>query len=60
MRPPSQKDLSTPEISVVIPVYNEEENLPLLAAEIQGAMRSLGRPYEVERSVAIPTTVVGR
>ena len=47
MRPPSQKDLSTPEISVVIPVYNEEENLPLLAAEIQGAMRSLGRSYEV-------------
>jgi len=47
MRPPSQKDLSSPEISVVIPVYNEEENLPLLAAEIQGAMRSLGRPYEV-------------
>ncbi|HTG36224.1 MAG TPA: glycosyltransferase family 2 protein [Thermoanaerobaculia bacterium] len=47
MRPSSQKDLSTPEISVVIPVYNEEENLPLLAAEIQGAMRSLGRSYEV-------------
>ena len=26
--------MATPEISVVIPVYNEEENLPLLAAEI--------------------------
>lgn len=36
-----------PEISVVIPVYNEEENLPVLAAEVHGAMRSLGRPYEV-------------
>jgi glycosyltransferase involved in cell wall biosynthesis len=36
-----------PEISIVIPVYNEEENLPVLAAEIHGAMRSLGQPYEV-------------
>jgi glycosyltransferase involved in cell wall biosynthesis len=39
--------VSAPEISIVIPVYNEEENLPVLAAEIQGVMRSLGRPYEV-------------
>ncbi|MFL6236418.1 MAG: glycosyltransferase family 2 protein [Thermoanaerobaculia bacterium] len=39
--------MATPEISIVIPVYNEEENLPLLAAEIHGAMRPLGRPYEV-------------
>jgi dolichol-phosphate mannosyltransferase len=39
-----------PEISVVIPVYNEEENLPVLAAEIRAAMASVetaGRPYEV-------------
>ncbi|HSS49546.1 MAG TPA: glycosyltransferase family 2 protein [Thermoanaerobaculia bacterium] len=34
------------EISVVVPVFNEEENLPLLAAELQGVLRSLGRPYE--------------
>jgi dolichol-phosphate mannosyltransferase len=47
MRPLPQKDLALAEISVVIPVYNEEENLPLLAAEVQGAMRSFGRPYEV-------------
>jgi dolichol-phosphate mannosyltransferase len=47
MRPLPQKDLALAEISVVIPVYNEEENLPLLAAELQGAMRSFGRPYEV-------------
>lgn len=39
--------MTTPEISIVVPVYNEEESLPLLAAEIQGAMRALGRPYEV-------------
>jgi dolichol-phosphate mannosyltransferase len=39
--------VATPEISIVIPVYNEEENLPLLAAEIHGALRPLGRSYEV-------------
>jgi dolichol-phosphate mannosyltransferase len=36
-----------PEISLVIPVYNEEPNLPPLAGEIRQAMRTLGRPYEV-------------
>jgi dolichol-phosphate mannosyltransferase len=36
-----------PEISVVVPVFNEEESLPLLAAEIAGAMRPLARAYEV-------------
>jgi glycosyltransferase involved in cell wall biosynthesis len=44
--PPDRETLA-PEISIVIPVYNEEESLPFLAAEIQGPMRSLGRPYEV-------------
>ena len=39
--------MTQPEISIVIPVFNEEENLPILAAEIHGAMRGLGRPYEV-------------
>ena len=36
-----------PEISVVIPVYNEEENLPVLAREIRQALETVGRPYEV-------------
>ncbi|HEY9422466.1 MAG TPA: glycosyltransferase family 2 protein [Thermoanaerobaculia bacterium] len=39
--------MAAPELSIVIPVYNEEENLPVLAAEIQGVMRDLGRPHEV-------------
>ena len=39
--------MSAPEVSIVIPVYNEEENLPVLAAEIRGVMGPLGRPYEV-------------
>lgn len=36
-----------PEISLVIPVYNEEPNLPPLAGEIRRTMQALGRPYEV-------------
>jgi dolichol-phosphate mannosyltransferase len=38
---------SAPEISLVIPVYNEEENLPVLDGEIRAAMQAAGRPYEV-------------
>src|SRR5260370_20512452 len=36
-----------PEISLVVPVFNEEPNLPPLAEEIRQAMQALGRPYEV-------------
>jgi undecaprenyl-phosphate 4-deoxy-4-formamido-L-arabinose transferase len=36
-----------PEISVVIPVYNEEEGLALLFARLYPALDSLGRSYEV-------------
>jgi dolichol-phosphate mannosyltransferase len=36
-----------PEISVVIPVFNEAESLPVLAPELAGVLRSLGRPSEV-------------
>ena len=32
---------------MVIPVYNEEPNLPPLAAEIRRTMQALARPYEV-------------
>lgn len=34
-------------ISVVIPVYNEEESLPLLMKRLQPVMEGMGRPYEV-------------
>src|SRR5260370_39778937 len=36
-----------PEISLVVPAFNEEPNLPPLAEEIRQAMQALGRPYEV-------------
>jgi dolichol-phosphate mannosyltransferase len=36
-----------PEISIVIPVFNEEENILPLAAETSAIMQSLGHPYEL-------------
>jgi glycosyltransferase involved in cell wall biosynthesis len=36
-----------PQVSVVIPVYNEEENIPLLHVELLAAMQRLGRPFEI-------------
>jgi glycosyltransferase involved in cell wall biosynthesis len=39
--------LSDGQVSLVIPVYNEAESLPVLAAEVGAAMERLGRPYEV-------------
>jgi len=34
-------------ISVVIPVFNEEDNLAVLIGRLQPVLRSLGRPYEI-------------
>ena len=39
--------MSTPEVSVVIPVYNEEEGLPALFSRMYPAMDALGRSYEI-------------
>jgi glycosyltransferase involved in cell wall biosynthesis len=36
-----------PELSLVVPVYNEEENLPLLFDAITAALEPLARPWEV-------------
>ena len=38
---------ATPDLSLVIPVYNERENLAPLLAEIAGALGGAGRSYEV-------------
>jgi glycosyltransferase involved in cell wall biosynthesis len=35
------------DLSVVIPVYNEEENLPLLWPELRGVLDGLGLTYEI-------------
>ncbi len=34
-------------ISVVVPVYNEEANLPMLLDRLEASLRGLGRPYEI-------------
>lgn len=34
-------------LSVVIPVFNEEENVPALCRRLDEALRACGRPYEV-------------
>jgi glycosyltransferase involved in cell wall biosynthesis len=36
-----------PYLSALIPVYNEEENLPRLGEEVSSALNALGKPYEV-------------
>jgi glycosyltransferase involved in cell wall biosynthesis len=38
---------ASPEVSLVIPVYNEEENLPVLAAEVHAALDPLRLDYEI-------------
>jgi glycosyltransferase involved in cell wall biosynthesis len=40
-------DGTKPYLSVVIPVYNEEESLPGLGEEVSAVMESLNKPYEV-------------
>jgi glycosyltransferase involved in cell wall biosynthesis len=39
--------MTTPDLSVVFPVYNEEENLPILMDEIARALDGKGWSYEV-------------
>lgn len=41
-----EKQNGSPEVSVVIPVYNEEESLPELFARLYPAMDAMGRSYE--------------
>ena len=39
--------ITTKDLSLVIPVYNEEDNLAALAAEIRAALDPTGLDYEV-------------
>jgi len=36
-----------PELSIVVPLYNEEESLPLLVEKLLAALRPLGRSFEL-------------
>jgi undecaprenyl-phosphate 4-deoxy-4-formamido-L-arabinose transferase len=44
---PALKKAPAPYISVVIPVYNEEENLPELGERLLGTLTADGRPFEI-------------
>ena len=37
----------TPNLSVVVPIYNEEESIPSLYARLTEALEALGQPYEI-------------
>ncbi len=39
--------MSTPELSIVIPVYNEADNIQPLYEELGAALDAMGQPYEV-------------
>ncbi len=39
--------MTKPYVSVVIPVYNEQENLEALFSRLTGVMDNIGKPYEV-------------
>jgi undecaprenyl-phosphate 4-deoxy-4-formamido-L-arabinose transferase len=39
--------MTKPDVSVVIPVYNEEDSLPALFARLYPALDALKRPYEI-------------
>lgn len=43
----TNESAARPEISVVIPVYNEIENVEALAADVWGALEPLGKSFEV-------------
>jgi len=44
---PHQYSAERPYLSLVIPCYNEEENVPTLLSRVEASMNTLGRPYEV-------------
>jgi len=44
---PIPEQNATPDLSVVIPVFNEEENLAPLIEELEGVLEELGRRFEV-------------
>ena len=41
------KDQKDPELSVVIPVYNEEENVPILISQLISVLKDVAKSYEM-------------
>jgi hypothetical protein len=51
-----------PELSIVVPLYNEEESLPLLVEKLLAALRPLGRSFvrrRGEKMVILPQSCRG-
>src|SRR5687768_14746883 len=40
-------DATKPYLSLVIPCYNEQENVPTLLERVEGSLSKIGRPFEV-------------
>jgi glycosyltransferase involved in cell wall biosynthesis len=40
-------EAAAPYLSVVVPIYNEEENIPMLHQRLTEALEALGYPYEI-------------
>jgi glycosyltransferase involved in cell wall biosynthesis len=47
LKPVEEAAPKAPELSIFLPVYNEEENLDLLNRKLADAMAQLGRTYEI-------------
>ena len=68
MAPGADSPTASVDISVVVPVYNEEENIPSLHRRLTETMESLGMSYEIvfvddgssDRSVEIITGLAGK
>ena len=45
--PAVMPDIDAPYVSLVIPCYNEQENVPTLLSRVEASMEQVGRPYEV-------------
>src|SRR3954462_6028703 len=43
----SEASHQTPYLSLVIPCYNEQENVPTLLSRVEGALAALDKPFEV-------------
>jgi glycosyltransferase involved in cell wall biosynthesis len=40
-------DLATPFLSLIIPCYNEQENVPTLLQRVEDSLNKIGKPFEV-------------
>ncbi|MEM7130945.1 MAG: glycosyltransferase family 2 protein [Chloroflexota bacterium] len=45
--PKEMMNSNTPDVSIVIPLYNEEESIPRLHVELEAALTKLDRSYEI-------------